>query len=431
MVRARTSPLTTGSAVEARVAQVWFWEGYFVRSGVDLQNEYGAELIQVTDHDLVATSFSPNLERRRVIGESKSGTGKSAPKPLDRIVWLAGLQKLAVADAAELTIAAVASTRVRELGRHLNVSVQSLSDLEAREAALGMEMLTDSGSQGVSGVTMRQAAQRAAADDSELNAAFRFLTSKVWHIDSFSAAKQLIGLISRLSKRYTPGIQDDDLVALTWLLSESVALFALSLTAMAGEISPMSPPAWVAFVRDRLADGVVPASKMRQLSPGIDKYIAGVLRTVRAPNSVVAQTVGAFEPSPPDYADSLAELALRLKRSGAGQDFARQVDYVVFERMARNRQARSDRASRLGVTSAAPFGALSAFLRQFAQLPESFHIALTTPLGEQPVTRTKPAEVKVAAPATAITDTAASAGEALFDLDASAMPNAGGGDPVE
>ena len=45
----KTDPLTPGDRLECRVGQVWFWEGYFTRVGIDLISYYGAELIQVTD----------------------------------------------------------------------------------------------------------------------------------------------------------------------------------------------------------------------------------------------------------------------------------------------------------------------------------------------------------------------------------------------
>ena len=99
-----------GQLLEARVAQLWFWEGFFSRSAVDLTRHFHPEPLQVTDVDLLALDLSPQLSPRRYIGEVKSGTGKNAPKALDRLIWL---RELVGADSGELTIAAAPSERVR------------------------------------------------------------------------------------------------------------------------------------------------------------------------------------------------------------------------------------------------------------------------------------------------------------------------------
>ena len=90
---ASSDVLTKGDELEARVAQLWFWEGYFTRRGVDLRRQFYPEPLVVTDLDLLAYDFSPMLRRTKTIGEVKTGTGKNAPKPLDRIVWLRGLRE--------------------------------------------------------------------------------------------------------------------------------------------------------------------------------------------------------------------------------------------------------------------------------------------------------------------------------------------------
>jgi hypothetical protein len=63
----------------------------------------------------------------------KTGTGKSAARPLDRLIWLRGLREFVGADSAELTIAQAPSDRVRELARSLGMVAQSTADFERRE----------------------------------------------------------------------------------------------------------------------------------------------------------------------------------------------------------------------------------------------------------------------------------------------------------
>ncbi|MFF3489391.1 hypothetical protein ACFYXC_40080 [Streptomyces sp. NPDC002701] len=106
---------TVGEQLEARVSQLWFWEGFYSRHGVNLQRHY-QEPLTITDVDLFAFDFSPQLSMSKYIGEVKSGTGKNAAKPLDRIVWLRGIRELVGADSAELTIATGVTDRIRALG---------------------------------------------------------------------------------------------------------------------------------------------------------------------------------------------------------------------------------------------------------------------------------------------------------------------------
>ncbi|MFX5776596.1 hypothetical protein ABTE06_19835, partial [Acinetobacter baumannii] len=110
----------------------------------------------------------------------------SAPKPLDRIVWLRGLQELVGAERAELTVASSVTPRTRELGRHSRVSVESINDLQAREAALNLSKLTDLGAHGPNALLLRRTVKVVSKDDPTLGPAFKFLTSTVWFLDPFA-----------------------------------------------------------------------------------------------------------------------------------------------------------------------------------------------------------------------------------------------------
>ena len=369
----KTDPLTPGDRLECRVGQVWFWEGYFTRVGIDLISYYGAELIQVTDLDLLAIGLGPGLETHRIIGESKSGTGKSAPKPLDRIVWLRGLQELVGAEQAELTVASSVTPRTRELGRHSRVNVESISDLQARETALNLSKLADLGAHGPNALLLRRTVQAIGKDDPMLGTSFKFLTSTVWFLDPFAALKQCLGLLESLCHRWTPGVKDDEQLAVRWLISETLSIWVLNLVTIVGYIRPMDPTAFTSFLRERLADGVVPAQRMRQLSRDFDKFISGLLAAAKASPEVRTEAMGAFEPSPPEWADSAAELAIRLAHQPSLRDLPRQFDLVVHERLARGRDVSEAVRVQLRINDPATRASVSliaAFLRRFGSLKD-------------------------------------------------------------
>lgn len=380
MPRDRIAQLTSGDQLEARIALVWFWEGYYTRSGIDLTDYYGSELIQVTDLDLVATTFGPTLETRTTIGEAKSGRGSSAPKPLDRIVWLNGLMTLVGADDAELTINSAAIARAREVGRRLNVRVQSLPDLEEREKALRLSEVDNTGAHGIHATQLRKTVTRIVKDHRILNPAFKFLSSEVWFLDEFSAVKQCIGTLQTLKELWTPGAQDEEALAARWLIGEALSVLVFSLTRIAGLSRGISAKEFGSYVEERLAEGAVPAVKLRQLSKDIDRYISGLLVATNAAATLRVEAMGAFEPAAPTWAGSVVEVVQRIKRMAGAPNFPRVFDVIVHERIARARQIPESVIDRLDLSSAAVasgVGMVAAFLRSIDALPSDLSDVLT------------------------------------------------------
>src|ERR1700722_4120258 len=210
-----------GELLEARVAQLWFWEGFYSRSAVDLTRHFHPEPLQVTDLDLLAFDLNPQLTPRKYIGEGKSGTGKSAPKALDRLVWLRGLRSLVDAASGELTIATPPSERVREVARSLGLVAQSVHDFERREheAVKGVD---DSGAHGVTALELKMRVWGICREDPELERAFGFLRSGVWFLEPFTAVKQIVEILRRMTRRWDARLQDDEADALRWILAEGV-----------------------------------------------------------------------------------------------------------------------------------------------------------------------------------------------------------------
>ena len=203
-------PLNKGDEMEMRVARLWFWEGYYSRSGVNLKRHYHPEPLLVTDLDLLAYDFGPSLQMRRTIGEIKSGTGRSAPKPLDRIVWLRGLKELVGVDHAELVSSNPPSPRARSLARSIGVSAQSQADLERREQLADIAGVEDAGSHGTRAFLERVWVHKHCSSSQDLERAFWFLRSDVWFYDDITACKRLIGLYRQLGGMWTPDIEDED-----------------------------------------------------------------------------------------------------------------------------------------------------------------------------------------------------------------------------
>jgi hypothetical protein len=380
---ASSKPLSKGDEMEARVAQLWFWEGYYARRGVDLRHHFHSEPLVVTDLDLLAYQFSPMLERSKTIGEVKTGTGRSAPKPLDRIVWLRGLRELVGAGDAELTTSAGPSTRARQLARGLGVRAQSEQDIIRREEAVGIAEVANLGSHGPNAF-LEERWVHAHCARGDLERAYWFLRSEVWFLDEVTAAKRLIGLYQQLSARWTPEIDDDDARALRWLLAETVSSFTLNLVTIAGGALTDDNDQFSARVGERLSAGVVSADAMRRIAADVDKFIGGVLVAARAPANIRADVIGALHPTPPDWTEQFLDLVRRIASSrNAARALPRQVDLLVYERLTRRRNVPAAAAERIGLDDP-DCGRLArligAFLRsQVANLPV-VDKALTVPL---------------------------------------------------
>jgi hypothetical protein len=368
-----------GKVLEARVARLWFWEGYYSRSGVDLQQYYG-EPLAVTDIDLLAYDFGPRLGRTKYIGEAKSGTGKNAPKPLDRVIWLRGLRELVNANGAELVTAVKPSIKVRRLASSLGVTAQSLEDIERREQEVRIAEVEAVGPHGTDALEHGERARKICKSDPELERAYWFLRSGVWFVDPFIATKQLVTVFRQLSKRWTPGIDDDEMFALRWLMAEAISAFGLGLVTLVGLALPHSRQSFGDLFEERLSEGALPVHQMRALSEKVDEYIAGILSVARVPASIQVDAMGAFQPQVPDFGAPLLELISRMTAAPAHvRVFCRQLDVVAYERLVQQREVPAHAAVRLGLTrpdSAILFRYLAAFLRSQANAPEAVERAL-------------------------------------------------------
>ncbi|MFB7760543.1 hypothetical protein [Streptomyces xiamenensis] len=372
-----------GEQLEARVSQLWFWEGFYSRYGVNLQRHYQTPLT-ITDLDLFAFDFSPQLSMAKYIGEVKSGTGKNAAKPLDRIVWLRGLRELVGAEAAELTIATGVTDHIRALGRSLEVSTQNVTDFERRETdAVGP--LVDLGSHGVKSLVLERQVRNTCRQQQDLERAFWFLRGEVFFLEPFLAIKQLIESLRRITQLWTPRLQDDEALAIRWLAAESVSLLTLNLVAATGTSLTLSRENWDALVAERLAEGSVPMHQMRKLSDSIDKFVGGILAASNVAPEIRTEAIGAFLPEPPDYAESLAELCWRFKSDApVARALPRQMDLLIFERLVHRRDLSGPPVSRMGLDreSAARMRRLvAAFLRGCDASFDALEKALTGPVG--------------------------------------------------
>lgn len=382
---AKTPGLDAGAVAEIRVARAWYWDGYFVRRGVDLQHRFGPDVSTITDLDVLGYSFDEALSHHKQVGEVKTGKSGSTPRPLDRALWMRGVRELVGADKGEVTTALQSSMTARDVCRSLGVTIQHMDDLTAREARLHIDGVADAGSQGEYVALLRKRVHSFVKKDPTLERGYWFLVSEVWFLEPFDALKRTLGLLRQLSKSWPPHTHVDALEAAQWFFAEAVSIVGLNLVIVAGESLTMSEKQFQESAEARLASGDVPFFALRALSERVDEYLGKILGSLDTPPEVRIGAMGAFLPTPPEYTEPLMELISRLaSEARATSRLPRQLDAVIFERLVHGRSITPMLASRLGLNrnSERQFRLIAAFLRGQFSLPDQVDDAIATELFE-------------------------------------------------
>jgi hypothetical protein len=383
---ATTRGLDEGTRAEVRVAQAWFWDGHYVRRGIDLQHRFGAEVSTVTDLDVLGYSLESSLKHHKYIGEVKTGKSNNTPRPLDRALWMRGLREIIAAEGGEVTTAFKVSASVRDSCRRLGVTVQHFDDLAAREIRLQIAQFNDVGSQGDSIASIRKEVQAFVKSDRTLERAYWFLVSEVWFLEPFDALKRTLGLIRELGKVWPPETHQDAMQAARWFFAEAISIATLNLAIVTGSAVSMDARTFEETAKAQLASGDIPSYAIRNISDRIDEYIGKILTSIDAPAEIKVSAMGAFLPVPPEYAEPLLELVSRLATEPvATARLPRQLDAVLFERLVRRRNLSPNVVRRLGLSANTErlIRLVAAFLRGQFALPGPVDKVLTTPLFEE------------------------------------------------
>lgn len=379
-----SKPLNKGDEMEMRVARLWFWEGYFSRCKINLQRYYHPEPLLVTDLDLMAYDFEPSLQVKRTIGEVKAGTGRSAQKPLDRIIWLRGLKEIVRAEHAELVSSIIPSPRTRKLARSIGVSAQSQADIERREQLASVIDVEDAGAHGTRAFLEREWVHKHCKSNPDLERAFWFLRSEVWFHDEITACKRLINLYGKLGKVWTAEIEDEDSRAFRWLFAETVSVFTLNAVAVAFEAIRVEPELLAAELGEQLSAGLASADVMRRIADDVDKYVIGLLAAANAPANVTVEATGALHPEPPVWTRQFIEFISRLAANRENARLLpRQIDLIAYERIVWQREVNLIPYNRLSLTDPEAgrlVRLVAAFLRSQITHVEIVDRALSTPL---------------------------------------------------
>jgi hypothetical protein len=292
------------------------------------------EKFVVTDLDLFAFEFNAALQATSSIVECKTTEARNAPSGADRLLWLAGLRELVHADRSGLFVTKAASDPLRRLAFELGSSLADERDVVRREQLLGLVETGRYGSHDPRLIGLSDLVRASTKSDRELHRAYWFVRSELWLAPPTSALKRALGACRLVGERYTERLPDNERMALRWLSGELLTGIALAVTRLAADSYQQPANLFEARMMERLAEGIADFKALEQISKAVDEYMLGVLREAKVGPGTMVQSLGAFAPRPPAYADRLIELIHRFAASPrAAADAARLADAQFAARL--------------------------------------------------------------------------------------------------
>jgi hypothetical protein len=134
-----------------------------------------------------------------------------------------------------------------------------------------------------------------------------------------------------LASRYADGLPDPQRQALLWMSAEAITGFVLALTRVAAAAYRQPEDVFERQFKERLSEGLTTFAAMRDLSKAVDRFVVGVLGQLGRSATEITGTMGAFDPKPPPYAETLTELVQRLALAApAAADLPRLAEHYLL-----------------------------------------------------------------------------------------------------
>jgi hypothetical protein len=309
--------ISKGDMYELRLARLLYDEGAFVRRAIDLNMRFGEDLT-VTDLDILALRFADDFGMSLMIGESKSAQGKKGAKLADRLLWISGLRMLVDADEAFVATTKRASDRVRGLAERLDIGVIDERDLLHRERIRGLDDQSHWGPYDPRLLERQREVYDSVRSNQELKRVYWFIRSEFWLLDATTCVKRAFGAMRVLRKFWGDHLGEEERGSLQWLARHLQVNIVVGLVRLAGRSyreEPRKSGDWL--LREFASGPNLDYETMTKLSQDIDRYVTAVLTDLKADPGKHVGALGAFNPTPPPYAEPLIEVVERLAEAPA------------------------------------------------------------------------------------------------------------------
>jgi hypothetical protein len=159
---------------------------------------------------------------------------------------------------------------------------------------------------------LEKAAFAVAKKDDDLKRVWTFVRSDFWFSDEVYGVKRALGALRLLGKRWHPDLPQAEAAAVQWLAEEAVAAVVVAAVRLAGDAYRQPPEVFERQLEERLAEGIAPFNVLRTMSKELDRYVMAVLAEAGVDPAGQLDRLGALDPKPPTYTESLVEVLHRL-----------------------------------------------------------------------------------------------------------------------
>ncbi len=279
-----------------------------------------------------------------------------------------------------------ASDPLRRLASELKASIADQRDLDRREQLLGLEPDGRYGSHDPRLLHLSELARATTKPDRELSRAYWFARSDLWLAPPASALKRALGATRLVGERYSDHLPEPERLGLQWLSSELLTGIVVAVVRLAADSYQQPEAIFDVRMAERLAEGLADYRSLEQMSRAVDEYLAGVLSEAGVAPGKLVQSLGAFAPRPPAYADRLLELIHRFAQAPrAAADAPRLADAQFGAALLGNSDF--DWAAADHEESARLLRLASALITRQTRLPESLASAIAEPRDPSPPTK--------------------------------------------
>ena len=217
--------MNAGEALEYRVANLIFKQGYFARRRVSIRNVFYPEQLDVTDVDVIGVKFDNNFTKFVSVWECKSGHDKPS---IDRILWLSGLSSYIKANFRAIVFSNI-SDKIKIFGESVQVSIWSNDLLSAEEKLFDIKFMGPHDS--VRYFQKKIDNYNIFKSDSNLMKIYWFQIGGFWFTDPELRVKKIITSISDCQERIIGAAERR--AGVTELLLEGVVLLSIAILDLA------------------------------------------------------------------------------------------------------------------------------------------------------------------------------------------------------
>jgi hypothetical protein len=296
-----------GIKLEYRVLRLFLARGQFAERNLFPAVGEGYDKT-ATDVDVLCTQYGPGFHATRLHVECKSGKNVSK---LDRVLWLAGVQRVIRADASYLVVPEIEAD-VAAFARSLDILVISDQQLETWEASVGLAQGYWIGrsnfeiyESAAADWAAAQAANKGKDDDWNLvKDTNRFLRYDSWL--TFSYANRLLRLAQSLANSYARSSDDAKSLCMRYLLASLYVRFCQMLIEICADLLTIPNTQIETYLHDRFTFGDGDAKGSAVI---IGKTLDWVQQLLAAKGiSMPAELDAARLTAPPNYAADFVKL---------------------------------------------------------------------------------------------------------------------------